>query len=108
MSNEDLIKQLATLIDTHSAPPADTEISAAKILGKSMTAENFIKKLSELMDTDVVLTLATKLSDVEDWDSLSMVSFFSFCSTQGRTVTADEIKSAQTVEDLFKLATGNA
>ena len=69
-----------------------------------MTSENFIAKLAELMDTDVALDLSTKLADVEDWDSLSMVSFFSFCNTQGRRVTADEIKSAQTVEDLFKLA----
>ena len=69
-----------------------------------MTRENFITKLAELMDTDAQLTLSTKLADVEDWDSLSMVSFFSFCNTQGRRVTADEIKSAQTVEDLFKLA----
>ncbi len=69
-----------------------------------MTREDFITKLAELMDTDAQLTLSTKLADVEDWDSLSMVSFFSFCNTQGRRVTADEIKSAQTVEDLFKLA----
>ena len=69
-----------------------------------MTRENFITKLAELMDTDVALDMSTKLADVEDWDSLSMVSFFSFCNTQGRRVTADEIKSAQTVEDLFKLA----
>ena len=71
-----------------------------------MTHEDFIAKLAELMDTDARLTLSTKLADVEDWDSLSMVSFFSFCNTQGRRVTADEIKSAQTVEDLFKLAGG--
>ncbi|MBR1807144.1 MAG: hypothetical protein IJ774_12275 [Selenomonadaceae bacterium] len=73
-----------------------------------MTSENFITKLAELMDTDVALDMSTKLADVEDWDSLSMVSFFSYCNTQGRRVTADEIKSAQTVEDLFKLATGDA
>ena len=74
-----------------------------------MTAEKFIEKLIELMDTDVRLTLSTKLADVEDWDSLSMVSFFSFCNTAGaRKVSADEIKSAQTVEDLFKLTGGDA
>lgn len=74
-----------------------------------MTAENFIGRLAELMDTEVALTLTTKLSDVEDWDSLSMVSFFSFCNaTLKRHVTPDEIKSAQTVEDLFKLAGGES
>ncbi|MBQ7453942.1 MAG: hypothetical protein IJS69_02670 [Selenomonadaceae bacterium] len=72
-----------------------------------MTAENFITRLTELMDTDFALTLSTKLSDVEDWDSLSMVSFFSFCNTTlAKKVSPDEIKSAQTVEDLFKLVSG--
>lgn len=72
-----------------------------------MTEEEFIKRLTELMDTETRLELSTKLADVEDWDSLSMVSFFSFCnSTLNKRVAPDEIKSAQTVEDLFKLAGG--
>lgn len=74
-----------------------------------MTAENFIGKLVELMDTDAALDLSTKLADVEDWDSLSMVSFFSFCNTTlKRRVTPDDIKAARTVEDLFKLAGGES
>ena len=71
-----------------------------------MTAEEFIKKLADLMDTDAELNLSTKLADVEDWDSLSMVSFFSFCDSKlGIRLAPEQIKSAQTVEDLFKLAT---
>lgn len=70
-----------------------------------MTAEEFIKKLAEIMDTDADLTLSTRLADVEDWDSLSMVSFFSFCDSKlGRRLAPEQIKSAQTVEDLFNLA----
>lgn len=70
-----------------------------------MTAEEFIKKLSELMDTDTEINLSTNLSDVEDWDSLSMVSFFSFCSTTlAKKISPEQIKAAQTVEDLFVLA----
>ena len=72
-----------------------------------MTTEEFINKLSELMDTDAEINLSTKLADVEDWDSLSMVSFFSFCnSTLNRRVAPEQIKAAQSVEDLFKLAGG--
>ena len=74
-----------------------------------MTAEEFISKLVELMDTEAAINLSTRLADVEDWDSLSMVSFFSFCNTTlSRKVSPDEIKSALTVEDLFKLAGGAA
>ena len=70
-----------------------------------MTAENFIAKLAELMDTETALELSTKLADVEDWDSLSMVSFFSFCNTTlGKKISPEQIKAAQTVEDLFRLA----
>lgn len=69
-----------------------------------MTAEKFITKLAELMDTEAALNLSTKLADVEDWDSLSMVSFFSFCNTTlGKKVSPEQIKAAQTVEDLFRL-----
>ncbi|MCR5833150.1 MAG: hypothetical protein K6G55_00635 [Selenomonadaceae bacterium] len=69
-----------------------------------MSKEEFITKLTELMDTDATLDMATKLADVEDWDSLSMVSFFSFCNAAlKKQIAADKIKSAQTVEDLFKL-----
>lgn len=71
-----------------------------------MTAEEFIKKLADIIDTDVELKLSMKLADVEDWDSLSMVSFFSFCDSKlGIRLAPEQIKSAQTVEDLFKLAT---
>lgn len=74
-----------------------------------MTAEEFINKLTDLMDTDAELNLSTKLADVEDWDSLSMVSFFSFCnSTLNRRVAPEQIKGALTVEDLFKLAEGKS
>ena len=72
-----------------------------------MTAEEFVKKLADIMDTDAEINLSTKLADVEDWDSLSMVSFFSFCDSKlGRRLAPEQIKSAQTVEDLFKLAGG--
>ena len=72
-----------------------------------MTTEEFINKLAELMDTDAEINLSTKLADVEDWDSLSMVSFFSFCnSTLNRRVIPEQIEAAQSVEDLFKLAGG--
>ena len=74
-----------------------------------MTTEEFVKKLAELMDTNAELKLSTKLADVEDWDSLSMVSFFSFCnSTLNRRIAPEQIKGALTVEDLFKLAEGKA
>ena len=73
-----------------------------------MTAEEFIKRLTELMDTETKLELSTKLADVEEWDSLSMVSFYSFCDSKlNRRLLPEQIKSAQTIEDLFKLVNEN-
>lgn len=74
-----------------------------------MTAEEFIKKFIDLTDTKAEINLSTKLSDVEEWDSLSMVSFYSFCDSKlNRKLLPEQIKSAQTVEDLFKLSGGQS
>ena len=74
-----------------------------------MSNEEFIKKLVDIMDTDAEINLSTKLAELEEWDSLSMVSFYSFCDSKlNRRILPEQIKSAQTVEDLFKLATGEA
>ena len=72
-----------------------------------MDLEKFIKNLTEIIDTEEKLTLETKLADVEDWDSLSLVGFLSFCNSKlGLSITPDEVKAAQTVADLFKIAGG--
>ena len=69
-----------------------------------MEVNAFIKKLTDIMDTETKLTLETKLSDVEEWDSLSAVSFFSFCNvTLGKEIDVEQLKAAKTVKDLYKL-----
>lgn len=69
-----------------------------------MSAEEFIKNLTDIMDTETELTLETELSEVEEWDSLSLVSFLSFCNARlKRPILPEEIKSAQTVKDLFEI-----
>ena len=69
-----------------------------------MKVDEFLKNLTEIMDTETELTLDTKLSDVEEWDSLSLVSFLSFCNARlKRPILPEEIKKAQTVKDLFAI-----
>lgn len=69
-----------------------------------MSAKEFIKNLTDIMDTETELTLDTQLSEVEEWDSLSLVSFLSFCNARlKRPILPEEIKSAQTVKDLFEI-----
>ena len=69
-----------------------------------MKVDEFLTTLKDMMDTETDLTLETKLSEVEEWDSLSLVTFLSYCNAKlNRPVEPEELKSAQTVNDLYKL-----
>ncbi len=73
-----------------------------------MNAETFLEKLTEIMDTEKNLTLETKLADVEEWDSLSFVTFLTYCNSKlKKSVTPEELKAAATVGDLFKFVGEN-
>ena len=73
-----------------------------------MDSETFIEKLTEMMDTEQDLTLKTKLADVEEWDSLSFVTFLTYCNSRlKKSVTPEELKAAVTVGDLFKFVGEN-
>ncbi|MBQ7705044.1 MAG: hypothetical protein IJT73_06440 [Selenomonadaceae bacterium] len=68
-----------------------------------MTEKEFLKMLADLIDTEKILTLETKLAEIEEWDSLSFISFLSHCNSKlGKNLTPDELKTAETVADLFK------
>lgn len=73
-----------------------------------MTVEKFLETLEDIMETEEKLTLETNLEDVPEWDSVSMVSFFSFCSVNFPTakVLPEQIKTAKTVQDLFAIVEG--
>ena len=72
-----------------------------------MKAEEFLKNLKELIDTEKDFDLETKLKDIEDWDSLSFVAFLSFCNSKLKlSITPEELKLAETVGDLIKIVGG--
>lgn len=72
-----------------------------------MTENAFIEKMVDLMDTENELTMDTKLMDIEEWDSLSFVSFIAFANAQaGKKLTPDMVRSAKTVSDLYHLIEG--
>ena len=69
-----------------------------------MTENAFIEKMVDLMDTEDELTMDTNLLDIEEWDSLSFVSFIAFANAQaGKKLTPDMVRSATTVSDLYHL-----
>ena len=69
-----------------------------------MTEENFIEKLSDILCTDVILNLDTELSQIEEWDSLSVVSFGALVNVEtGKKADVKKINAAKTVKDLFDM-----
>lgn len=68
-----------------------------------MDEKKFISDFIELLDTDENITLNTNLEDIEEWDSLSYVSFVAVALSKYKVaVPKDDIKNAKTVNDLYK------
>ena len=40
-----------------------------------MTTKEFIEKLTDILDCEEKLTMETELSEIEEWDSLGVISF---------------------------------
>ena len=71
-----------------------------------MSEKEFIEKMVDLMDTEDDIRLDTALEDIEEWDSLSYVSFLAWCSKVAKTrVEPDEVRGAKTIGDLYQLMT---
>lgn len=70
-----------------------------------MTNEEKIALLEELMEVDEgTLTPETLLSNIEEWDSVSFLSFMAMMDEKfGKVVTGREIKTKETIADLMAL-----
>ena len=72
-----------------------------------MTEQMFIENLTELMDTEAQLTMDTRLAEIEEWDSLSHVTFVAMCVSDGKDdVKSQDVRAAQHVRDLYRLFEG--
>ncbi len=68
-----------------------------------MDEHKFLADLTELLDREEEISLDTNLEDIEEWDSLSYVSFIAIALSKYKVAVAkEEIKSAKTVNDLYK------
>lgn len=70
-----------------------------------MTNEEKITILEELIEVDEgTLTPETLLSNIEEWDSVSFLSFMAMMDEKfGKVVTGSEIKTKETISDLMAL-----
>lgn len=68
-----------------------------------MTNERKLELLAETMDVDVADLAENKsLSDIEEWDSVSAISFIAMLDDEfGKTISAGDLKRCKTVADLM-------
>ena len=72
-----------------------------------MTEKDFLAQMADILEIDGEVTMDTVLGDLEEWDSLSYVSFISMANaTLGKKVTVKELKVANTVSDLYNIVKG--
>ena len=69
-----------------------------------MSKEEFKEKILDVLNREEDLEMDTKLSDVEEWDSLAYVAFLAMAAEYtDKTIRASEVRGAQTVGDLYNL-----
>ncbi|MBP3819625.1 MAG: hypothetical protein J6H31_15135 [Butyrivibrio sp.] len=67
--------------------------------------QKFLTLMQEdVLDTDVEIKMDMKLNDIEEWDSLSVVSFIATANTSfGKKVARQDVIDAETVANLYAL-----
>ncbi len=72
-----------------------------------MNKNEFIDRLSKALETEDSLLPETKLNDLEEWDSLGILSAIELIESCGGKISTKEINSAILVKDLFLKAFTN-
>ncbi|MEO1927138.1 MAG: phosphopantetheine-binding protein [Nautiliaceae bacterium] len=67
-----------------------------------MTKQEFIEKLSEVLDVEV--NENTDLTELEEWDSLAMLGVLSLYDELGVEIDINEMDEFKSVKDLLKKA----
>lgn len=66
--------------------------------------EKFIEEMVDIMDIEEHIEAESMLEDLEEWDSLSIVSFMAMANTKyGKKLSVSDVRSARTVLDLYEL-----
>lgn len=64
----------------------------------------FIEKMSDILDVEDEITMDTKLDELEEWDSLSIVSYVAMANTSsGKRIEPKIVREAETIRDLYEL-----
>ena len=69
-----------------------------------MTKEALLECIKDAIQRDEDLRVDMKLSDIEEWDSLAIISLITLYSGFGIHLNGDTLLSCQMVSDLIDLA----
>jgi acyl carrier protein len=69
-----------------------------------MKVEQFFERVAEALDSGAQLSRGQSLESVEGWDSLGILSILDLLESEGVKVDLDELRAAQTTDDLLRLA----
>ena len=66
--------------------------------------KQFIEKMVDILDIEDEITADTVLTDLEEWDSLSLVSFIAMANASyNKKIIPADAKNAETIRDLYEL-----
>lgn len=66
--------------------------------------KDFLERLTEMIGTDQKLKMEMYLDDIEEWDSLSVVSFAAMVDVEYNIqIQAVDVRKAKTVADLYAM-----
>ena len=72
--------------------------------GIQMNRKEFYTKIEDIMDCESEITSDTEMSDIEEWDSLAIISTIAFLDSIGKKITAEELRKIKTAGELAELA----
>ena len=69
-----------------------------------MIKETFLAKMADILDAEEEISFDTELSGLEEWDSLSIVSYIAMANAScGMKVDVKKVREAVTIGDLYDL-----
>ncbi len=70
-----------------------------------MNKEQFLEEMVEVLQTEDEITMDTVLEDLEEWDSLSIMSTMAFLDKNfGVKTTMKDYQNMKTIEDIARKA----
>ena len=68
-----------------------------------MNEKMFLDKMKEILDNEAV-TMSSLLSDIEGWDSLSVINYRAMANTSfGKQISPERVENCHSIQELYDL-----